>query len=274
MGRRRWSCVLVAAAVARASLPAGAQVVAAARPAMRLTDYEGVYAYHGTATIAIVAADSMLFAVLDEAKYRLLPLGGDRVLNAGGDTIPFRRGADGSVSGFVERGTYFPRRSVSVDRDMAAAVRTKARPDARYAYATPRDVRDGIAVGDLSSVGLETAVAMRLVSRVVDGTYPDVHSVLVHRRGRLVMEEYFYDYDGDRPHQLRSLTKSVVSILAGLAIDRGLLESDTALVMKHLPYEGYANPDPRKAQLTLRDLLTMRSGLACDDWDASSPGSG
>ena len=106
MHRQWWSCVLVAAAVARASLPAGAQVVAADRPAMRLTDYEGVYAYHGTATIAIVAADSMLFAVLDEAKYPLRPLGEDRVLNAGGDTIPFRRGADGSVSGFVERGTY------------------------------------------------------------------------------------------------------------------------------------------------------------------------
>jgi CubicO group peptidase (beta-lactamase class C family) len=86
------------------------------------------------------------------------------------------------------------------------------------------------------------------------------------------MEEYFYDYDGDRPHQMRSLTKSVVSILAGIAIDRGLLESDTTLVTKHLPYERYANPDPRKAELRLRDLLTMRSGLACDDWDVTSPG--
>jgi CubicO group peptidase (beta-lactamase class C family) len=270
--RRSWSCVLVAAWIVGASMSAAGQVVAGSRPGMTLTDYEGVYAYHGTATIAIVAADSMLFAVLDAAKYRLIPLGGDRVLNAGGDTIPFRRGADGRVSGFVERGTYFPRRSTSVDRDIVAAVRTKARPDARYAYTSPRDLRDGIAVGDLSSVGLDTAVAIRLVSRIVDGTYADVHSVLVHRRGRLVMEEYFYDYDGDRPHQLRSLTKSVVSILAGIALDRGLLESDTTLVTKHLPYERYANPDPRKAQLTLRDLLTMRSGLACDDWDASSPG--
>ena len=272
MGRRRWSCVLVAATVAGASISAGAQVVAADRPAKPLADYEGVYAYHGTVTIAIVTADSMLFAVLDEAKYPLRPLGEDRVLNAGGDTIPFRRGPDGTVSGFVERGTYFPRRSASVDREIVAAVRTKARPDARYAYATPRDLRDGIAVGSLSSVGLDTAVATRIVRRIVDGTYPDVHAVLVHRRGRLVMEEYFYEYDGDRPHQLRSLTKSVVSILAGIAIDRGLLESDTTLVTRHLPYERYANPDPRKARLTLRDLLTMRSGLACDDWDASSPG--
>jgi CubicO group peptidase (beta-lactamase class C family) len=51
-----------------------------------------------------------------------------------------------------------------------------------------------------------------------------------------------------------------------------LLESDTTLVTTHLPYADYANPDPRKGRLTLRDLLTMRSGLACDDWTASSPG--
>ena len=74
------------------------------------------------------------------------------------------------------------------------------------------------------------------------------------------------------PHQMRSATKSVVSALVGIAIDRGLIANENELVRKRLPYTSYANPDPRKDALTLRDFLTMQSGLACDDWDGKSPG--
>jgi CubicO group peptidase (beta-lactamase class C family) len=63
-----------------------------------------------------------------------------------------------------------------------------------------------------------------------------------------------------------------VSALVGIAIDRGALTGDTELAMKRLPYKQYANPSPLKKRITLRDLLTMRSGFACDDWDGSSPG--
>ena len=93
-----------------------------------LADYEGEYSYHAAANLLIVASDTMLFAVLDEAKYPLRSLGADRFLNASGDTIPFRRGADGIVSGFLERGVYFPRRTRVVDSSMAADVRATARP--------------------------------------------------------------------------------------------------------------------------------------------------
>jgi CubicO group peptidase (beta-lactamase class C family) len=127
-------------------------------------------------------------------------------------------------------------------------------------------------VGDASGRGLDPASVARLVERVLDGTYPDVHSILVHRGGRLVVEEYFYGYDRERPHQMRSATKSIVSALVGIAIDRGVLKGDGERVADHLPYERYDNPDPRKDRLTLRDLLTMRSGLACDDWNGDSPG--
>jgi CubicO group peptidase (beta-lactamase class C family) len=127
-------------------------------------------------------------------------------------------------------------------------------------------------VGDARGAGLDPAFVARLVERVADGTYPDVHSVLVYRGGKLVVEEYFYGYHRDRPHQMRSATKSIVSTLVGIAIDRGLIASDTARVLPYLPYDGHANPDPRKTALTFRDLLTMRSGLACDDWNGNSPG--
>jgi CubicO group peptidase (beta-lactamase class C family) len=247
-------------------------------PSKALTDYEGVYEYQGAAKLVIVAADPLLFAVLDDAKYPLTPISDDTFKNASGDTIPFRRSADGSVSGFVERGTFFARLSRAVDPEVAALVRATPRPlgpDGRaapYEYKPPPAIGDGLAVDDVSAAGLDRTVATGVVNRVADGTYPGVHSLLVYRGGRLVMEEYFYGYDRDRVHQMRSASKSIVSALVGIAIDRGALTGDGEIVVKRLPYESYANADPRKAQLTLRDLLTMRSGLACNDWDGDSPG--
>jgi CubicO group peptidase (beta-lactamase class C family) len=243
-----------------------------------LAEFQGVYAYHGGTSLAIVVGDSIVFAVIDEARYPLRPLGADRFLNAAGDTIPFRRGADGVITGFVERGVFFARHTPNIDATMAATVRAVPRPsgaDGRpvsYAYKTPPDRSDGLRVGNLTEAGFDSATVTRLVNRVVDGTYPDVHGILVYRGGKLVVEEYFYGYDRERAHQMRSASKSVVSALVGTAIDRGALSSDTDLVTKRLPYASYANPDARKDRLTLRDLLTMRSGLACDDWTAASPG--
>ena len=95
--------------------------------------------------------------------------------------------------------------------------------------------------------------------------------MLLYHRGRMVLEEYFYGYDRDRPHQMRSLTKSVISLLAGAAVDRGLLRADEP-VLARLGYAAYENPDPRKAKVTLNDLLSNQSGFACDDRDRASPG--
>jgi CubicO group peptidase (beta-lactamase class C family) len=135
----------------------------------------------------------------------------------------------------------------------------------------PAELGDGIRTGDAAAAELDSTTIARLVSRIVDRTYPGVHAVLVYRGGKLVLEEYFYNHDRDRLHQMRSATKSVVSAVVGLAVDRGLLREDEGVIPR-MPYERYANPDPRKDAITLRDLLTMQSGLACDDWDASSPG--
>ena len=247
-------------------------------PHTKLADYEGVYAYQGGTSLMIVAADTNLFAVLDDAKYPLRPSGGDLFLNASGDIIQFRRGSDGIVSGVVERSVFFARLSPAVDAATAVSVRALARPvgkDGRplpYVYGMPADLRDGLRVGDVTEAGLDTASVLRIVNRVVDGTYPNVHGILVYRGGKLVVEEYFYEYHRERMHQMRSASKSIVSALVGIAIDRGALDGEGELVTKRLPYKSYANPDPRKDRLTIRDLLTMRSGLACNDWDAGSPG--
>ena len=70
---------------------------------------------------------------------------------------------------------------------------------------------------------------------------------------------------------MRSLTKSVISLLVGAAVDRGLIRADKP-VLARLGYSAYRNPDPRKAKVTLLDLLSNQSGFACNDHDSDSPG--
>ena len=95
---------------------------------------------------------------------------------------------------------------------------------------------------------------------------------MLYQHGNLVYEEYFYGYDWQHPHQLRSATKSIVSTLAGIALDQHAISSVNEPVLAHMTYEHYENADPRKAKITLRDMLTMQSGLACNDHDSKSPG--
>ena len=268
----------------------GAQASGAVGPLPRdrfqrtaLAEYEGVYAYHGGTSLVIVATDTILFAVIDEAKYPLRPLGGDRFVNAGGETIPFRRGTDGVVSGFVERSVFFARRTPVIDAAMAEAVRAVPRPvgtdgrPAPYVYAIPADIADGLRVGDVTEAGFDTASVARLVNRVLDGTYPDVHGILVYRGGRLVVEEYFYGYDRERPHQMRSASKSIVSALVGIAIDRGALDGDAdgwelqcAIAGERDHGEGAAS-GPSGPDRTLEKMMSA-AGSRGDWWAAERPG--
>jgi CubicO group peptidase (beta-lactamase class C family) len=246
--------------------------LAAQSGARPLSDFTGTYEDAPGHTLEIVDGEE-LFAVVDEARYRLKRAAGDVFTNQPGDTIPFRRDANGVVIGYVERGVLHRRLSTRVTDASAALVRAKPREgNAPYRYSHPLDRHDGIPVGDIASTPLGVETAERIVRGIVDRSWNDVHSVLLVHGGRLVLEEYFYGYGPERPHQQRSLTKSVVGALAGAAIDRGALPGVDTPVVPWLGYASFENPDPRKARITLGDLLTMRSGLACDDHDGNSPG--
>lgn len=237
-----------------------------------LADYVGTYDYGAGQTIEIVAGGE-LFAVLDGAKYRLSPAGADLFTNPSGQKIPFRRGADGKVMGFEDFGVLHARISSAITKESAALARPlQPNEDPRGGYRPPVDRRDGIPVGDIAKTELGVATANAVVRGILDGTYKDVHSILLFHDGRLVMEEYFYGFNASRQHQLRSATKSIVSALAGIAIDRGALSGASERVLPHMSYSGYSNPDPRKGAMTLGNFLSMSSGLDCNDHSSDSPG--
>jgi len=100
-----------------------------------------------------------------------------------------------------------------------------------------------------------------------------IHSVLIIKNEHLVFEEYYQDYSYDIVHDLRSVNKSIKSILMGIAIDKGFIESEDDLIFKYLKTPvPQKNLDPRKDNITIKHLLTMSMGLDCNDWDKKSKG--
>ena len=266
-GLRRWAAALLAALLPVAS------VLAATPPP--LGELEGHYEYREGATLFMVADGDRLVAILGDGKYPLRATGVDTFMNGGGETIPFIRDGAGRIVAFKEKGDTFKRLSPNVPDTVRSRLRPRppgsdGKPPA-YRYKPPADHADGIRVGAAGPGTLSRDAAERLVAGVIDGAYPDVRSILVYQAGALRLEEYFYGYDRNQPHQMRSFTKSVIALLAGAAVHRGKLRADEP-VLGRLGYAAYANPDPRKDRITLLDLLSNRSGLACNDYDPASPG--
>jgi CubicO group peptidase (beta-lactamase class C family) len=93
--------------------------------------------------------------------------------------------------------------------------------------------------------------------------YGQITSVVVSRRGEVVVEEYV-EGDAETLRNTRSCTKTVAGMLLGIAIDSGVVAGVDSRLEDLL---GESAPPA-----TLRDLLTMSSCLDCNDWDDSSPG--
>jgi CubicO group peptidase (beta-lactamase class C family) len=97
------------------------------------------------------------------------------------------------------------------------------------------------------------------------GTMPRLLSLLVVRRGRLVAEEYFNGSHADSLNDVRSVTKSVVSTLAGIAERRGELRIDETIAEHLSPWSSHI--DEAEASIQVRHLLTMSGGWT---WDEST----
>jgi CubicO group peptidase (beta-lactamase class C family) len=103
------------------------------------------------------------------------------------------------------------------------------------------------------------AEAMELVAR----EQLPLHGLLIVRHGMLVFEAYAYPYRPDTPHDIASVTKSVTSILTGIAIDKGILPAATQPVLPLLKLASPPASDPRLDAMSLASVLTMTSGSAC-----------
>ena len=149
---------------------------------------------------------------------------------------------------------------------------------ARYVYRVPPALDDGLPTASVDGVGIDRAAVERVVQQIVDMSMdsinaPQVHALLIARRGKLVLEEYFHGEHRNKLHNERSASKSVTATIIGAAMLAGAplrLSSPVYEVMNG----GTLPPglDPRKRAMTLEHLMTMSSGYFCDDSNDNAPG--
>ena len=89
-----------------------------------------------------------------------------------------------------------------------------------------------------------------------------IHSLTIIRNGYLLLDANFYPYDGSQPHNMASVTKTITATLIGIAADQDKLRLDQP-VLSFFPERTVAKRDARKERMTVRDLVSMSSGLEC-----------
>ncbi|MFO7889872.1 MAG: serine hydrolase [bacterium] len=126
---------------------------------------------------------------------------------------------------------------------------------------SPQDINDGIPVSTPSQEGIDS-LALTDIYRTAysQKNLWSLRSLLVFRNGKLVAENYLKnDKDMHTRHLIWSCTKQIMGILAGIARDRGFIDSLDDPISDYLTTELTGHQD--KSSITIRDLLTMKSGI-------------
>ena len=158
-----------------------------------------------------------------------------------------------------------------------------------FLYHQPVQLNDGIVTGTLDDGGMDNQVIQNLMDKIHGGDFKQIHSLLVYRKGKLILEEYFFGNNDtirfehnvvvDRTpppvqwtrtgkHYVASVNKSLTSTLVGIALDQKGLSVETKIAPYLPDYAAYF-ADPDKAAITFGDCLTMTAGFQWDEWGAN-----
>jgi CubicO group peptidase (beta-lactamase class C family) len=121
--------------------------------------------------------------------------------------------------------------------------------------------------GSPESAGIPAARLMEAAA-TTERDLPQVRALLVVVDGRLVFERYFRGAEPQAPIAVKSVTKSIVSALVGIALARGELSSLDTPIVRWLGPEQDAIIDPRVSAVTLRHALSMTAGF---EWQENGP---
>jgi CubicO group peptidase (beta-lactamase class C family) len=134
-----------------------------------------------------------------------------------------------------------------------------------YVWTRPADLGDGWQTEKPSEVGIDPEAVDSTVNAILSGVAGTVHSFLVVRDGRLVVEEYFHGWKADDLHRIASCTKSISSLLVGIAIDQGRIAGVEVPLLDFFPEQRAAAGKGWDA-IRLEHVLSMAMGL---DWTAA-----
>lgn len=130
---------------------------------------------------------------------------------------------------------------------------------------------------------IDTSFINLMETSITNGTYPNIHSILISHNGKLVYEKYWTGSDEkfgksvgviahgmDSLHCLRSMTKSVTSACIGIALQQGKIKNINQKVLEFFP-EFSVQDTGLKSKITIKDLLTMTAGFQWNEDDYTRP---
>ena len=150
----------------------------------------------------------------------------------------------------------------------------------------PQDLDDGWKVNSLKRSGMNSRHVQDMIDEIE--SWPEHHfeGILIVKEGQLIFEKYFPGYDfnwnninqqgnpvnfgPETRHFLASESKSVTSLLFGIAVDKGLITNLDAKIKSYYETEYPGLLQGEKVDITIRQLLTMSSGLSWDEWSAGA----
>ncbi|KMY32923.1 6-aminohexanoate hydrolase [Lysinibacillus xylanilyticus] len=103
------------------------------------------------------------------------------------------------------------------------------------------------------------------LEHTIKSDYNNINGIVIIRNGNLAYEKYFNGKSPDDCHHVASVTKSVLSALIGIAIDKGYIKSIEEKVLDFFP-KYISDANKQKQQITIRHLLTMTVPYPYEDW--------
>ncbi len=242
----------------------------------KLMEYEGNYEYVNKTTLDIIVSelDTTLYAVIDKAKYPLKHIALDSFTNIADIPVIFERDKSNQIIGYKTDGQKFKLISSDIEKmEMFPRKELFHTPD-NYEYQKPKEASDGLKTEFLKEEFKNPEPIIDMVKETIRGNLTDVHSILIYKNNKLVLEEYFYGYDKNTPHQLRSATKPFIGGILGIAVDKGFIKNEKEKLLPYFKnkYNKINNLDDRKKELTIENFLMYRHGMDCENNNPKSKG--
>jgi len=172
---------------------------------------------------------------------------------------------------------------ILISTSLLSSVGCKKDSDLRK-YQIPEDIDDGIDIGTVEEVNIDRVLMEEAIDDIDDGKYGEIHSLLICKDGKLVVEEYFrghkyqwdapdhyadlVDWNRDMLHSIMSDSKSITSACIGIAIDNGFIKSVDQPIFDYLREHKHLSTGG-KEKITIENLVTMTSGLDWKEWNAA-----
>ena len=131
----------------------------------------------------------------------------------------------------------------------------------QYVYHKPLDIDGSWKTSLLVEQEVNPKNIRELINRILKKNLKNIHSILLIKNGKLILEEYFSGYHRNLKHSVASVTKSVTSILFGIARDQGKKIVLDDKLITYLPEYDDLISNNAKSKISLKHLLTMRAGL-------------